>query len=164
MAEFYAIQKNGNGAARQLELFWRDYCSPNGFHLNGDYKKTGTSLWHYRPFTLEGNFCGADVLQKMLLQCEDNKIELFPAVPDEWLEQRVSFDTFRADRGLLISAVLDKGKVVSLSLKPAFDGEVFLRKNKKSTDLIRRMEEAVPVDEDWIKLKLKKKGEYQFEC
>ena len=55
MAEMYAIQGNGNGAAYQLRTFWDSFCSVNGFHLNGDYKNHGVSQWHYRPFTLEGN-------------------------------------------------------------------------------------------------------------
>ncbi|MEG0692698.1 MAG: hypothetical protein RR444_06415, partial [Oscillospiraceae bacterium] len=85
MAEFYAIQGNGNGAAYQLEVFWRNCCSQNGFHLNGDYKKRGVSQFHYRPFTLEANMCAADSLQEMLLQTEDSTINLFPAIPEEWL-------------------------------------------------------------------------------
>ena len=116
MAELYAIQRNGNGAAYQLETFWRNHCSQNGFHLNGDYKKRGTSLFHYRPFTLEGNFCAADALQEMLLQSEENQIRLFPAIPEEWVEQTVSFDNLRAENGVLVSATLEKGKVTLLEL------------------------------------------------
>ncbi|MEF9976232.1 MAG: hypothetical protein RR754_05660, partial [Oscillospiraceae bacterium] len=78
MAEMYAVQKNGNGAAYQLEVFWRNFCSQNGFHLNGDYKKRGSSTFHYRPFTLEANMCAADALQEMLLQTEDSILEFSP--------------------------------------------------------------------------------------
>ena len=46
MAELYALQRNGNGAAYQLRVFWENTCSQNGFHLNGDYKKRGTSQFH----------------------------------------------------------------------------------------------------------------------
>lgn len=129
MAEFYAIQKNGNGAARQLELFWKDYCSPNGFHLNGDYKNRGTSWMHYRPFTLEGNFGAADALQEMLLFDAGNELHLFPAIPDEWLEERVAFKRFRVEKGLLVSAVLEDGIVTSLTLEPEQSGTVILKKD-----------------------------------
>lgn len=126
MSEFYAIQGNGNGAAYQLKVFWENCCSQNGFHLNGDYKNRGTSLFHYRPFTLEGNFCAADALQEMLLQTENNTVNLFPAIPEEWLEQTVSFENFRGENGLLICATLEKGKLISLEFKPQQDVKIVL--------------------------------------
>lgn len=115
MAELYAIQKNGEGAAAQLELFWRYFCSPNGFHLNGDYKKGGFTTWHYRPFTLEGNMCAADALQEMLLFSEADTVELFPAVPARFTS--ASFEKFRAQNGLLVSARMENGEVVDVSLQ-----------------------------------------------
>lgn len=117
MAEMYAIQGNGNGAACQLRIFWDSFCSPNGFHLNGDYKKHGLSAFHYRPFTLEGNMCAADALQEMLLQSEKGVISLFPAVPDEWKEEKVSFRNFRAEGGVVVSATLEHGNVTELTLE-----------------------------------------------
>ena len=117
MAEMYAIQGNGNGAAWQLRTFWDSFCSPNGFHLNGDYKRHGISQFHYRPFTLEGNMCAADALQEMLLQSENGIISLFPAIPEEWMEEKVSFRNFRGEGGILVSATLEKGQVSELSLE-----------------------------------------------
>lgn len=131
MSEFYAIQGNGNGAAYQLRVFWENCCSQNGFHLNGDYKNRGTSQFHYRPFTLEGNFCAADALQEMLLQTEDDTINLFPAIPDEWLDNLVSFVNFRAKNGLLVSSTLRSGKITSLVLKPEQDIEVKVKYSHK---------------------------------
>lgn len=124
MAELYAVQKNGNGAAYQLEMFWNNHCSKNGFHLNGDYKNRGTSTFHYRPFTLEANMCGADALQEMLLQTENNTLEFFPAIPDEWKEKKLSFHGFRGEKGLLISAEMEGGKVTSFSLRPKYPCKV----------------------------------------
>lgn len=83
MAELYAVQGNGNGAAYQLEVLWRNTCSPNGFHLNGDYKNRGASMFHYRPFTLEANMYAADALQEMLLYSEDGTLQFFPAIPEK---------------------------------------------------------------------------------
>lgn len=122
MAELYAIQRNGEGAAYQLETFWRNICSPNGFHLNGDYKRRGVSQFHYRPFTLEANFCAADALQEMLLQSENGVLRLFPAIPEAW--QDVSFHSLRAERGMLVSAGLEKGKLKELTLNPKENGEI----------------------------------------
>ena len=115
MAELYAIQGNGEGAATQLELFWRYLCSPNGFHLNGDYKLGGLTTWHYRPFTLEGNMCAADALQEMLLYSEGNRLRLFPAMPARLADAR--FENFRAQYGTLVSATRENGVVTSVRIQ-----------------------------------------------
>lgn len=118
MAEFYAVQRNGEGAAFQLEMFWRNCCSQNGFNLNGDYKKRGISTFHYRPFTLEANFGAADALQEMLLQSENGVLRLFPAIPNAWREKSVSFRRLRAEKGLLVSAELENNRLKKLVLCP----------------------------------------------
>lgn len=127
-AALYAIQGNGRGAARQLRLFWQDFCSPNGFHLNGDYRGSGSSSLHYRPFTLEGNMCAAAALQEMLLQCRDGILKLFPAIPDDWSNKELSFQSFRAEGGVLVSARCRQGVVTSLTLKGA--GPVRVRRSE----------------------------------
>ncbi len=167
MAELYAVQQNGNGAAQQLELFWRNYCLPNGFHVNGDYRGRGTSTFHYRAFTLEGNFCAADALQEMLLQSENHTLSLFPAVPDEWEEETVAFDQFAAENGLLVSAAMQKGSVTSLSLQPKYSGTVYLKKSEKTASLIRTIQERLPekvtAGSDRIGITLSAKTVYRFE-
>lgn len=130
MAELYAVQKNGEGAAFQLEIFWRNHCSKNGFHLNGDYKSRGTSTFHYRPFTLEANMCAADALAEMLLQTENGVISIFPAIPDAWRQKALSFDDFRAENGLLVSAGLEKSKMVFITLRPQYSGEIIIQNYK----------------------------------
>ena len=114
MAELYAVAHNGEGAAWQLRTFWECFCSQNGFHLNGDYRRKGVSAFHYRPFTLEGNFCAADALQEMLLQTDHDQIRLFPAIPDSW--EQASFRDFRAKNGLLVSAVREGGRLTEAEL------------------------------------------------
>ncbi|MEG0306259.1 MAG: hypothetical protein RR635_11265, partial [Oscillospiraceae bacterium] len=99
----------------------------NGFHLNGDYKKRGSSTFHYRPFTLEANMCAADALQEMLLQTEDSSLEFFPAIPDEWREKELSFENLRAENGLLVSAAMQKGIVTSITLKPQYSCKVTIK-------------------------------------
>lgn len=104
MSHLYAIQRNGEGAFEQLRIFWDSFCSPNGFHLNGDYKGRGYSTFHYRPFTLESNFYAADALQEMLFSMRDGTIEFFPAIPETWKQQGVSFHGFLGEGGLVVSA------------------------------------------------------------
>lgn len=113
LANLYAVQKRGYDAASTLKTFWKHFCLPNAFHVNGDYKITGKSMITYRIFSLEGNFCAADALQNMLLQCNDNAVELFPAVPDEW--QDISFDLL-AKGNIRICAVMKSGKLQSVKL------------------------------------------------
>lgn len=127
MAHLYAIQKNGQGAREQLRILWESFCGPNGFHLNGDFRKRGYSSFHYRPFTLEANMYGADGLQEMLLQTAPGKVDLFPAIPDEWKEKGVEFENFRAQGGILVSAAIKGGRLRQISLESAYDQRVLVR-------------------------------------
>lgn len=129
MAHLYAIQKNGEGAYDRLRIFWESFCSVNGFHLNGDYKCRGYSTFHYRPFTLEANMYAADALQEMLLQMRNGVIELFPAIPDHWKSEEVSFEHFRGEYGLLISAIYKNGSVQEVRLEANVDQAICLRLN-----------------------------------
>src|SRR3990172_9090865 len=84
-----------NRALWNLNQYLDGFMSPNTFHLNGDYKKTGASRFHYRPFTLEGNFGAAHAVNEMLLQSWGDRIRLFPAVPSEWRD--VAFTDLRSE-------------------------------------------------------------------
>ena len=123
LAELYCVQKDGNKAAETLDIFWKYFCSPNGFHLNGDYLDKGYSHYKYRPFTLEGNFCAVDALQEMLLYSESGKIILCPAVPKSW--QNLSF-RLRAENGIIVTAAIKNGKVESLTLYAEHDARFTL--------------------------------------
>ena len=135
MAEFYVKQGNGEGAAYQLKIFWESFCSKNGFNLNGDYKKHGVSSFHYRPFTLEGNMCAADALQEMLLQTYNGVIRVFPAIPEEWAKNEVSFSGFRGEAGVIISSKIKGGKLEYISLKAEKVGKLTIQ-NRFDTDAV----------------------------
>lgn len=144
LSEIYAIQRNGNGAAYQLRVFWENHCSCNGFHLNGDYKKRGTSWYHYRPFTLEGNMCAADAVQEMLMQTENGSLYLFPAVPDEWKKKRFSFTNLRAENGVSVSAVWDR-EIKGFSLNALRDTEIRIR----VTDGVEKLLKGCQINDGW---------------
>lgn len=127
MSHLYAVQKNGEGAFDRLRIFWESFCSKNGFHLNGDYKRRGYTTFHYRPFTLEANMYAADALQEMLFQMEDGVIDLFPAIPERWREKELSFERLRGEKGLLVSAKMKEGKVYEIILSPVYDQSILLR-------------------------------------
>ncbi len=127
MADLYAFQGNGEGAAYQLKLFWECCCSQNGFHLNGDFKKRGISLFHYRPFTLEANMCAADAVQEMLLQTSHGILKLFPAVPQEWSSRGVGFENLRCEGAWLVSSRMEAGCVKYVRITAQADGTTRLR-------------------------------------
>lgn len=116
-AQIYAMAKKGNAAKERLSQFCKGFVGENGFHLNGDYKHYGYTWFHYRPFTLEGLFGFCDALHEMLLQDHTGKVELFPAIPDEWRVGTVEFENLRSRGGILISARLEKGKITRLIVK-----------------------------------------------
>ena len=136
MAEFFAIQGNGEAARYALRSFLENYCSPNGFHLNWDYMDRGLGRWHGRPFTLEGNMIAMDAVQEMLLQCENGELRVFPAIPEHWAKVGASF-RLRAKGALLVSSVIEGGKVqyikleaekdVSIRVAGHFEGEYHLK-------------------------------------
>lgn len=97
MALLQIARNNGNGALYELHRFAEYFLSPNGFHLNGDYKNSGVCDFHYRPFTLEADFLAAHAVQKMLLRSEKNHIEVLPACPQGWKNEPVAFQNLRAE-------------------------------------------------------------------
>lgn len=119
-----ARAKDGKGAAEALTIFAQAFCSPNTFHLNGDQTKSGYSKFHYRPFTLEGNFAFAAGVQEMLLQSYAGAVEIFPAVPDDWKD--ISFNDLRAEGAFLVSAVRKNGKLAELRVQSERGGKLRL--------------------------------------
>lgn len=118
LANLYTVEKNGQKARDTLHLFFRYFCSPNGFHLNGDFQDQGYSKLKYRPFTLEGNFCALDALQEMLLYSENGMVCLCPAIPEEW--ENLSF-TLRAQGGVMVSAKVEHSKAREVTLTAQSD-------------------------------------------
>jgi hypothetical protein len=120
-----ARAKDGDGAAKALQIFAKAFCSVNSFHVNGDQTKSGYSGMTYRPFTLEGNFAFASGVQEMMLQSHAGFIEVFPAVPDAWKD--VSFQTLRAEGAYLVSAVRQNGLTKTVTINSEKGGTVKLK-------------------------------------
>ncbi len=116
-ASICCMNKSANRALFALQVFYRCYLADNGFHLNGDFKKYGVSLIHYRPFTLEANYAYCDAVHNMLIQDHLGYIELFPCVPEEWKNEEISFEDLRVRKGVLISATYKNGKIEKLEIK-----------------------------------------------
>lgn len=114
LANMAARARDGEKAAKALEIFSTAFCLRNSFHCNGDQSGKGYSNFRYRPFTLEGNFAAAAGLQEMLLQSYSGTIRLFPAVPAGWKD--ISFKTLRAEGAFLVSAERREGLTDSTTI------------------------------------------------
>jgi alpha-L-fucosidase 2 len=112
-------------AQKNLDIYLKAFISRNGFHLNGDYKRLGYSDFHYRPFTLEGNFAAAQAVHEMLLQSWGGTVRVFPAVPKAWGD--VSFRDLRAEGAFIVSAERHAGKTASIRIRTNRGGTLRLR-------------------------------------
>lgn len=144
-AQLYAMARSGNAAQEKLRSFAKGFVAENGFHLNGDFKHYGFSQWHYRPFTLESLFGYCDALQEMLLQDHQGYLDIFPAVPQEWL-RRLSFKKLRSYGGVLVSAKALDGQIdwvelivpcdMELKIKNAFHAQALHCVQNKTTTVL----------------------------
>ena len=111
-----------NQALSLLEIYRKAYIWPNGFHVNGDYKRYGFSFYQYEPFTVEAECAFTAAVNEMLLQSWGGRLRIFPAVPPEWKD--LAFRDLRAQGGVLVSGVMRGGEIVSVLLRSETGGEV----------------------------------------
>jgi alpha-L-fucosidase 2 len=112
-------------ALDQLRTFERSFTLRNGFHANGEQTRLGLSSFHYRPFTLEGNFLAMEAVHEMLLQSQGGIVRVFPATSPTWAD--ASFDRLRAEGGFIVSATRAGGRTTSVSITATVDGTLTLR-------------------------------------
>jgi hypothetical protein len=124
-ANLKARARDGEGAAKALDIFAKAFCLPNSFHVNGDQTKSGYSRFTYRPFTLEGNFAFAAGLQEMLLQSYAGFIEIMPAVPAHWKD--ISFAGLRTEGACIVDAWRKDGQVARVKLVAEQGGKLKLK-------------------------------------
>ncbi|KIC94462.1 hypothetical protein OI18_12515 [Flavihumibacter solisilvae] len=125
MASMYARAHKADSAARQLQIFASNFCSPNSFHLNGDQRGGQYSDFTYRPFTLEGNFAFAQGVHELLLQSRNGYIEVFPATPADW--RNVSFSNLRSEGAFLVSAGKQDGRFTGVTVRAEKGGRLRIR-------------------------------------
>jgi alpha-L-fucosidase 2 len=125
LANMKARAKDGDGAAKALEIFAKAFCSPNSFHLNGDQTKSGFSNSHDNSFTLEGNFAFAAGLQEMMIQSYAGFIEILPAVPASWKD--ISFNNFRTEGAFLVSVRKTNGQITEVRIVSDIGGKTKLK-------------------------------------
>lgn len=120
LASLAARARDGERAARALQIFAEAFVLRNSFHCNGDQTGKGYSKFDYRPFTLEGNFAAAAGVQEMLLQSYGGAIRVFPAVPASWRD--VAFTNLRAEGGFVISAAREDGVTTRIEIEASVNG------------------------------------------
>jgi len=118
-----------NRALFHLQMFARCFCYDNGFHLNGDFKYYGVSLYHYRPFTLDANYMFCDAVQEMLVQDDLGYINLFPCIPNEWKDKEMNFKNFLCRGGVYVSATCSNQVVTELVLESKTEKTVKIKNN-----------------------------------
>ena len=79
------------------------------------------------PFQIDGNFGGTAGVCEMLMQSDDNKIELLPALPEQWKDGSVSGLCARG--GYEVSFEWKDGKVRNCSMKAKTNSTVTLLYN-----------------------------------
>ena len=146
MAALNAYAGNGNRALRLLNSFLDGFISRNGFHLNGDYKDLGYSQFKYRPFTLEGNFAAMQAVHEMLLQSKDDIIKIFPALPGDW--ESVEFTDLRAENNIIVSAKMEKGKLVYMKVVSPVIIKIKLRQGQRRLDKAIEFRQTKPLIRD----------------
>ncbi|MBT3271652.1 MAG: hypothetical protein HN368_00745, partial [Spirochaetales bacterium] len=122
------------------------YVNDNYLNVCFDYRKKGRGVhvgdtqefssgteyvFADRIFQLETNACAAEVINLMLLQSFEGEISVFPAYP--W--KNGCFDGLLAEGGFVISAKLETGRLVRLTVESLLGGLCTVYLDKDITEI-----------------------------
>lgn len=129
-AAIYAMLGKGSQARDYLSTLLNRFIKPNTMYLESG------------P-VIETPLAAVASLQDMLLQSWGDKIRVFPAIPQDWMN--VGFEHLRAEGAFLVSASRQDGvtkwvRIKSLAgepclVKPGFEGAFKVKGNHKLTDM-----------------------------
>lgn len=125
----WARLKNGK-KAHQIYRKLLTAVAPEGSRMPNYSKGGGTypNLFDaHPPFQIDGNFGGTAGVCEMLMQSGDNKIELLPALPEQWKDGSVSGLCARG--GFEVNFKWKDGKVRDCSIKAKTNSSVTLLYN-----------------------------------
>jgi alpha-L-fucosidase 2 len=101
-----------------------EYKGPDRRHSGGTYPNLMDA---HPPFQIDGNFGGTAGVCEMLMQSGNHKIELLPALPEQWADGSVSGLCARG--GFEVSFEWKDGKVRNCSIKSKTNSTVTLLYN-----------------------------------
>lgn len=134
-ASMYASFGMAEKALDKINQFMDDKISSMGAVLtkNTMYVETNVGGGNYSECnpTIETPLATARAIQDMLLQSWNNKIRIFPAVPDQW--ENVKFENLRAEGGFLVSAERKCGKIAWIRIESLADEPCCVKINQKQT-------------------------------
>jgi alpha-L-fucosidase 2 len=130
MVSFAAVLGRAGWAYDCLLQFAEHWIGPNGLHFNADLALSGMSCFRYAPgaygpFTMEAN-CGiAAGIGDMLVQGWNDRVRVFPAVPDHWRE--IAFRDLLTEGAFRVSAIREAGRTVWVRIRATVDRTLRLR-------------------------------------
>ncbi|MCQ3035898.1 MAG: hypothetical protein MJ248_06790, partial [Bacilli bacterium] len=135
IAGLYALINDGNNAYKNLQIFSNNFVHPNGFHMNNDYKEYKYSKMTCYVFTLEANFGYLTAVEDMMLKTYQNKLEVFPSLPDSFFKKKTSFKNLRIPGDHKISASTRKGDI-SFKINMSKEDTIVIKNNFASNPVI----------------------------
>lgn len=109
MSQFASYIGKGEEAYKYLDIFVKAFVNDNGFDMNEDFKHLGYSQIGSHAFTLDADIAFVKSINDMLLGTVRGVICLFPAIPQKWKDEGVSFTNLRGFNSTMISASCKDG-------------------------------------------------------
>lgn len=140
IANFYARLKNGTKAWENLLKLWDMYTLPNFMDC----------LWMgEKPvYQIEGNFGGTSAITEMLLQSDEEKMTLLPAIPACWSNGHVT--GLKTVGGAAVDMTWNDGKLVSCTITAAHEMRTEICYRDLQLDIKLGEGESFELDERWI--------------
>lgn len=131
----HAYAFEGNEAYKNISDFIKYFCHKNGFHVNCDYLKQGFNDFGPYVLTLEANVGFLRTLSDMMLYTHNEKIAIFPAIPDYFAEKGCKFENLVAQGNVHVSGFV-KAKKLSFEIKANGKTSIKLFNNFENNPLL----------------------------